>query len=127
MASRARTRSSACCGVLAALALAGCGLCGDVVCGGCPAALTLKVSDAVAGGPVAELTITGLSADCAPRVDLGYTLCEIQLAPGTYGMELQAPGYAAQTLSETINEDSGDSCCSCGYNPKTRDVGMSPS
>ena len=113
--------------MLVALALAGCGLCGDVVCGGCPAALTLKVSDAAAGGPVAGLTITGVSADCAPRTDLGYTLCEIPVDPGSYQIELQAPGYATLTISETINADSGDSCCSCGYNPKYRDVGMTPS
>jgi hypothetical protein len=113
------------CGALA-LAAAGCGLCGDVVCGACPPALTLNVSDATLGGPVNGLTISGLVADCSPRADLGYTLCEAQVGPGTYQITLQAAGYLAQTVSMVINDDSGDSCCSCGYNPKYRDVPMTP-
>jgi len=115
------------CGALAlALVLSGCGLCGDVVCGACPPALTLKISDAVQGGPVSELSISGVTADCVPRPDLGYTLCQVQLDVGTYELGLQAPGYTAQTISVTINADSGESCCSCGYNAKTRDVAMAP-
>jgi len=109
-----------------ALALSGCGLCGDVVCGACPPALTLNVSDAAKGGPVSGLTISGVTADCVPRVDLGYTLCQVQLDVGTYEIALQAPGYDAQTISVIINADSGESCCSCGYNAKTRDVPMTP-
>jgi len=108
------------------LAVSGCGLCGDVVCGGCPPALTLKVSDSAEGGPISELSITGATADCVPRTDLGYTLCQIQLDVGNYELDLQAPGYAPQTISVTINPDSGESCCSCGYNAKTRDVALTP-
>jgi hypothetical protein len=111
------------CGSLA-LAAGGCGLCGDVVCGACPPALTLKVSDAAAGGPITGLSVSGVAADCEPRADLGYTLCEAQVAPGTYEISLQATGYLAQTISMVINDDSGESCCSCGYNAKYRDVQM---
>lgn len=114
--------------VLAAGLLAGCGLCGDVVCEGCPPALTLQVSDAQTGGAVADATVSGdATTECLVSEGIDYAVCELAVQPGTYDFTVSAPGYDDQAINVTINPDSGDSCCSCGYNSKTKDVALEPS
>jgi hypothetical protein len=114
-------------GLVAALGLAasGCGLCGDVVCGACPAPLTLRVTDDQTGGAVAELTVAGAEALCDVPAGADVTSCDVQIGVGVSELVLSAPGYEDAALSVTINADSGESCCSCGYNSKILDVTMS--
>jgi hypothetical protein len=106
--------------------LGGCGLCGDVVCGACPAPLTLRVTDAEAGGAVAGLVVTGAEALCDAPTGAELTSCDVQVGVGTTELVLSADGYDDEAVSVTINADSGESCCSCGYNSKILDVTMTP-
>lgn len=110
-----------------AQALSGCNNCGGVVCDACPAALTLRITDATTGLPVAGVSVTGAEAYCEVRDDLGYTTCEVELGVGSAEIGLSSAGYDDLPLSVTINPDSGESCCSCGYNAKWRTVQMTPS
>ena len=109
-----------------ATTLGGCGLCGDVVCGACPAALTLQIKDSVTGGPVPDVVVSGAQAYCDDSAGADQTSCDVTLGAGPAELVLSAPGYDDQTISVTINADSGESCCSCGYNQKVKGVVMTP-
>ncbi len=114
-------------GPLAPLALTpGCNECGGVPCGGCPAALELRVTDALTGESVVDVTVDGADALCELRQDLGYTACDVHLTVGAHELVVTAPGYEEQELGVTINPDSGDACCSCGYNAKRLEVELEP-
>lgn len=115
--------------VLAASAWAGVGCteCGGVVCPPCPAPFEAHVTDAVSGEPVPGVEVTGVDGACEQRADLGYTLCEIWLEVGTSELTLSAGGYEDQELAVTINPDPENTCCTCGYAAKRRDVTLTPS
>ncbi|MBW2529291.1 MAG: hypothetical protein JRI23_34260 [Deltaproteobacteria bacterium] len=106
--------------------LAGCSQCGGVVCDACPAPFTALVTDAVTGQPVADVVVVGADGSCEVRADLGYTQCDVWLPIGDSELTLSASGYSDAPVSVTINPDSGESCCSCDYNPKRREVSLAP-
>ena len=99
---------------------------GGVDCGACPPAFTLHITDADTGQPVSDVNVSGAEAYCAVEATLGYTVCEVELGVGTFDITLAADGYEDLPVSVTINPDSGESCCGCGYNAKRRDVQLTP-
>lgn len=108
------------------LCLAGCNQCGGVICDACGPPFSVHVTDADTGLMIDDVEVVGANGLCEGRPDLGYTLCEVWLEVGTWEFELRADGYDDLALGVTINPDSGESCCSCGYNPKRRDAQMVP-
>jgi hypothetical protein len=91
-------------------------LCACIGCGGptnpdclqppcaLPIAIVARVSSASGGSvPGLILTLSGAasgSAQCNP--DAGTTLCIVPGAPGRYDLLFAAPGFAAKTLSVTV-------------------------
>ncbi len=102
---------------------AGCD-CYGAVCGNCPPALVLRVTDSNSGAPVTDVTVAGANAECDVLQEYGYTECRLSLGTGAYDVTVAAPGYHNAKLSGTIDPDSGDGCCSCGYNQKRRNVAL---
>jgi hypothetical protein len=66
-----------------------------------PAAITLNVTSA-GGGPVADLTLHwgGNSVPCTAQA--AATTCVVPGAPGTYSLELAAPGFADKALTVVV-------------------------
>lgn len=112
--------------IVVPLRLIGCDACGGVVCPACRPALELRLTDADTGEPVTQATVVGADGYCQVEADLGWTSCEVTLGIGSHEVTVTAPGYEDLTITALINADSGDDCCSCGYNEKRRDEVMTP-
>ncbi|MFW5920732.1 MAG: hypothetical protein ACOCUS_02740 [Polyangiales bacterium] len=116
--------------VVAAVLFSGCGTgdCEGVFCGPCPVPLTLRVVDGEMGGPVPDVEVEGAQERCEVQGEV--TVCAVgeRRGAGDYALTLTAPDYAARELDVRVPGDaSGDDCCSCGYEPVTADVALSPS
>lgn len=95
--------------------VAGCG-CGDINCSPCmPSGITIRVRDAAVDIPVKDATVIAGGKTCPLKeyMSPGQYVCDVE--PGTYSIEVIAPGHQSQTISVTLNEveDSG-ACCACG-------------
>jgi hypothetical protein len=69
-----------------------------------PIAIVVRVSSA-SGGPVPGLTLTlsgAASGSAQCHADAGTTSCVVPGAPGRYDLLFAAPGFAAKTLSVTV-------------------------
>jgi hypothetical protein len=69
-----------------------------------PIAIVVRVSSA-SGGPVPGLTLTlsgAASGSAQCNADAGTTSCVVPGAPGRYDLLFAAPGFAAKTLSLTV-------------------------
>jgi hypothetical protein len=100
------------CGVLAVGALVACGGdgtdCADVLCGACPAPMTLEIQVPGGGGPP---TVMGAALTC--NTDGILTTCVGSSAgPGDYQLSVRAEGYEDQILAFTL-EPGGSGCCAC--------------
>jgi hypothetical protein len=92
-------------------------------CADCPPALALRVTDGVAGGAVAGVSVVGMEGTCS-ELD-GYTLCSLEGAgPGSYHVEVRAPGYQPHHVTATVPEEMSTSCCSCGYSTQLVKVAL---
>jgi hypothetical protein len=110
----------------ASFSFSGCSECGGVVCDPCPPPFTLLVTDADTGLVVHGVEVQGQNGACNVRPDLGHTVCDVWVSVGDSEMALAADGYEDLDLAVTINPDSSETCCGCGYNSKRRDVQMMP-
>jgi hypothetical protein len=59
--------------------------------GSCPASVTLRVSDAMGGGPVPGVTVRGLAMSC--HDETSDTVCTASPPSGSYQLEVGAPAY----------------------------------
>lgn len=105
---------------LTCAALTGCSAECDVVCGPCAPPLELRVRLASGAVPM-NVTIDGADLVCTAPFD-GQVACTADaLALGTHALTVRADGEAPVELSVTLAPDGGG-CCSCGYQPISRDV-----
>jgi hypothetical protein len=95
-------------------------------CVGPPPAVTLRVVDAIDGGPVADLMANGLPCGsagvCFPQKPDGGTI-----GAGTSSIDVTAPGHDHVQLDVTVPSATPDPCsCQPDYVPQTRDVYLTP-
>jgi hypothetical protein len=102
---------------LAALAFLAAACCDGVLCGLCAPALSVSVTDAATGEPIPSATAADGFCDA-----LGS--CGWSNGPGSYGVELSAPGYETRSLEATVPESEGDSCCDCGFVPQREEIAL---
>lgn len=100
--------------------------CEGVACGPCQSPITITVVDAQSGEGVAKVAITGtLSTTC--EAIAGKTTCMLgdsSTRPGTFKLEVTADGYTSVPVTLQLQEDTGESCCSCGYVPINHSVAL---
>jgi len=78
-----------------------------------PIAVVVRVSSS-SGGPVPGLTLTlsgAASGSAQCNADGGTTSCVVPGAPGRYDLAFAAPGFAAKTLSVTVQGNTP--ACGC--------------
>ena len=78
-----------------------------------PIAIVVRVSSA-SGGPVPGLTLTfsgAASGSAQCNADAGTTSCIVPGTPGRYDLLFAAPGFAAKTLSVTVQGNTP--ACGC--------------
>jgi hypothetical protein len=111
-------------GITLGLVLAACGddaaTCDGILCGACPPALELRVTSA-SGETPADVVVEGAALECGETV-VGVVVCTAQeLAVGRHELTVRAAGEAPISLTLEILADGGG-CCSCGYQPVSREV-----
>ncbi len=81
-----------------------------------PEAATVSVTAANApdGIPGLVATVTGAASSSGPCQQAPVTLCHIMGGPGTYQVQLSAPGYQSTQLSLTITGTEAG-CNTCGH------------
>jgi hypothetical protein len=79
--------------------------------GGCPAAVTLRVTDARTGGPVPDVSVRGLAMSC--REERSATVCKASPPSGSYRLEIGAPGFEDSDVSIAVQSSTSGQGSSC--------------
>lgn len=94
------------------------------MCAACGPAIRFRVTDARTGDAIDGVTIDGSDGwECSST---GVT-CQDVPRPGTYDLEVGAPGYEPRTVTVVVPRDDGEGCCSCGFREVEADVELQPS
>ncbi|MBW2458852.1 MAG: hypothetical protein JRI68_30410 [Deltaproteobacteria bacterium] len=101
--------------ITCALSLGGC--CEGVMCGPCGEPIYVDATDSQTGEPILE-PVCELASD-------GRS-CIMVSEPGSYAVEVSAPGYVGVLRNIEVLESDGDGCCDCGYEYVTVTVALDP-
>lgn len=92
--------------------LAGC--CGGVLCDVCASpGIGVTVVDAATQSPIEDATVTANGKACPLGGSTGPGGYNCNVSPGSYTIEVSAPGHTTSKVQVTLEEEQGGGCCSC--------------
>jgi hypothetical protein len=98
------------------------------VCTPCPPPITLVLTDATHGGPIAGVSVDGDAEVCISGAEA--TVCTLQSKPysalGLHELLIEAPGYEATPLEIELLQNPRWACCPCAYSAVHKELTLVP-
>lgn len=111
------------------LSLAACDSeCRNIQCGPCPSPISIEVTDALDGSAVPNVRVTSARGNGTCSDAGAKTICTVDAAKptGAWILEVSADGFMPQSIEVNVAADSGEDCCSCGYESVVKKVALDP-
>ena len=90
------------------------GCCSGVLCDVCASpGIGVIVIDAATQGPIMDAIVTANGKACPLGGSAGPGGYSCDVSPGTYTIDVSAPGHTASQVKVTLEDQQGDGCCSC--------------
>ena len=92
----------------------------------CESAIVLSIKGALGSG-APDVSITGAEGNCAPDATQGdLSVCYLASKPGTYVVNVAAPGYKQQNLDVSVEATKSNEPCDCGYKTSRVELALEP-